>query len=138
MDWIFWLVLIIILAVIELMTVNLLSIWFVISAIVALILSFFIDNVAVVATIFAVLGIFLLFTTRPILKEYLPTQKKVRKLEKLIGRDGIVLEEIKKDAIGKVKIGGRKYEAISDKKISINTLVEVVNIDELKLIVKKK
>lgn len=138
MDWIFWLVLIIILAVIELMTVNLLSIWFVISAIVALILSFFIDNVAVVATIFAVLGIFLLFTTRPILKEYLPTQKKVRKLEKLIGRDGIVLEEIKKDAIGKVKIGGRKYDAISDKKISINTPIEVVNIDELKLIVKKK
>ena len=94
MDWIFWLILIIILAVIELATASLLTIWFVLSGIVALILSFFIDNVAITCTIFAVLGIFLLFTTRPILREYLPSQKKVSDLEKLIGRDGVVVKDI--------------------------------------------
>lgn len=79
MDWLFWLILVIVLTIIELATVNLLTVWFVISGIVALFLSFFVDDVAIVSTIFAVLGIFLLFTTRPILKRYLPTQKKKNK-----------------------------------------------------------
>ena len=75
MDWIFWLVLVIVLAIIEIATVNLLTIWFVISGIVAMILSFFVDNSAITSTVFAVLVIILLFTTRPLLKRILPTQK---------------------------------------------------------------
>ena len=138
MDWIFWLILVIVLAIIELATVNLLTIWFCISGLVALFLSFYIDNVAIVATIFAVLGIFLLFTTRPILKEYLPTQKKVKKVEKLIGRIGIVTKDIRPDMEGEVKVSNRKYRAISDKKISKNTEIEVINTDGLKLVVAKK
>lgn len=138
MDWIFWLVLVIVLAIIELVTVNLLTIWFCFSGVVALIASFYIDNVAVVATIFALLGIFLLFTTRPILKEYLPTQKRVLKLEKLIGKYGVVTKDISDDEEGQVKVSNRKYPAISDKKLSVGTEIEVVNIDGLKLIVKKK
>ncbi len=138
MDWIFWLILVIVLSIIELVTVNLLTIWFCFSGIVALILSFYIDNVAVVATIFALLGIFLLFTTRPILKNYLPTQKKVKRLEKLVGRTGIVTKDIYPDLDGEVKVSNRKYKAISDKKIKKDTEIEVINIDGLKLIVKKK
>ena len=138
MDWIFWLILVIVLAIIELATVNLLTIWFCISGLVALFLSFYIDNVAIVSTIFAVLGIFLLFTTRPILKEYLPTQKKVKKVEKLIGRMGIVTKDIRPDMEGEVKVSNRKYIAISDKKISKNTEIEVINTDGLKLVVAKK
>ena len=138
MDWIFWLILVIVLAIIELATVNLLTIWFCISGLVALFLSFYIDNVAIVATIFAVLGIFLLFTTRPILKEYLPTQNKVKKVEKLIGRIGIVTKDIRPDMEGEVKVSNRKYIAISDKKISKNTEIEVINTDGLKLVVAKK
>ena len=138
MDWIFWLILVIVLAIIELATVNLLTIWFCISGLVALFLSFYIDNVAIVSTIFAVLGIFLLFTTRPILKEYLPTQKKVKKAEKLIGRIGIVTKDIRPDMEGEVKVSNRKYIAISDKKISKNTEIEVINTDGLKLVVAKK
>ena len=138
MDWIFWLILVIALAIIELVTVNLLTIWFCFSGIVALILSFYIDNVAIVATVFAVLGIFLLFTTRPILKEYLPTQKKVKKVEKLIGRIGIVTKDIRPDMEGEVEVSNRKYIAISDKKISKNTEIEVIKTDGLKLVVAKK
>lgn len=137
MDWIFWLVLVIILAIIELVTVNLLSIWFVISGLVALFLSFYIDNVAVVATIFALLGIFLLFTTRPILKSYLPTQKRILKLEKNIGKDGIVVKDIYPEVAGVVKVSNRKYAAISSKKIPAGTKIVVVNTDSLNLVVEK-
>ena len=81
-DWIFWLLLVIVLTIVELATTSLLSVWFVISGIVALILSFYIDNIAVVATIFAVLGIMLSFLLRPLLKKYLPSQNPKKKKKK--------------------------------------------------------
>lgn len=137
MDWIFWLILVIILTVIELATVNLLTIWFVISGIVALILSFFIEDVAIVSTIFAVLGIILLITTRPILKKYLPTQRERTNIDRVIGMKGIVTEEIKKNVIGEVKVDGKKWSAISNKKIEVGEEVIVDAIDGVKLIVRK-
>ena len=138
MDWIFWLILVIVLTIIELATVNLLTVWFVISGIVALFLSFFIDNVAVVSTIFAVLGIFLLFTTRPLLKKYLPTQKERTNLDRIVGKVGVVTEEIKKNQIGEVKVDGKKWSAISNKKLTVGTEVIIDAIDGVKLIVRKE
>ena len=137
MDWIFWLILVIVLTIIEVATVNLLTIWFVISGIVALTLSFFIEDVAIVSTIFAVLGIILLITTRPILKKYLPTQRERTNIDRVIGMKGIVTEEIKKNVIGEVKVDGKKWSAISNKKIEVGEEVIVDAIDGVKLIVRK-
>lgn len=137
MDWIFWLILVIVLTIIEVATVNLLTIWFVISGIVALILSFFIEDVAIVSTIFAVLGIILLITTRPILKKYLPTQRERTNIDRVIGMKGIVTEEIKKNVIGEVKVDGKKWSAISNKKIEVGEEVIVDAIEGVKLVVRK-
>lgn len=137
MDWIFWLILVIVLTIIEVATVNLLTIWFVISGIVALILSFFIEDVAIVSTIFAVLGIILLITTRPILKKYLPTQRERTNIDRVIGMKGLVTEEIKKNVIGEVKVDGKKWSAISNKKIEVGEEVIVDAIEGVKLIVRK-
>lgn len=137
MDWIFWLILVIVLTIIEVATVNLLTIWFVISGIVALILSFFIEDVAIVSTIFAVLGIILLITTRPILKKYLPTQRERTNIDRVIGMKGLVTEEIKKNVIGEVKVDGKKWSAISNKKIEVGEEVIVDAIEGVKLVVRK-
>ena len=138
MDWIFWLVLVIVLAIIEIATVNLLTIWFVISGIVAMILSFFIDDVAIVSTVFAVLGIILLFTTRPILKRILPTQRARTNIDRVIGMNGLVTEEIKKNQVGEVKVDGKRWSAISNKKIAVGETVVVDAIDGVKLVVRKE
>ena len=138
MDWIFWLVLVIVLAIIEIATVNLLTIWFVISGIVAMILSFFIDDVAIVSTTFAVLGIILLFTTRPILKRILPTQRARTNIDRVIGMNGLVTEEIKKNQVGEVKVDGKRWSAISNKKIAVGETVIVDAIDGVKLVVRKE
>ena len=55
MNWIFWLILVIVLSFVEIATVNLVSIWFVASGIVAMILSFFIEDTAIITTIDCVL-----------------------------------------------------------------------------------
>ncbi len=138
MDWIFWLVLVIVLAIIEIVTVNLLTIWFVISGIVAMILSFFIDNSAVTSTVFAVLGIILLFTTRPILKRILPTQRARTNLDRVIGASGVVTKEIKKNQVGEVKVDGKIWSAISDKSIAVGESVIIDAIDGVKLVVRKE
>lgn len=138
MDWIFWLVLSLILAIIEIATVNLLTIWFVISGIVAMFLSFFIDDVAVVSTIFAVLGIILLFTTRPVLKRILPTQRARTNIDRVIGMHGMVTEEIKKNNVGEVKVDGKTWSAISNKKIAVGEDVIIDAIDGVKLVVRKE
>lgn len=138
MDWIFWLVLVIVLTVIELATTNLLSVWFVISGIVTLILSFFIDNVAIVSTVFAVLGIILLFTTRPLLKKYLPTQQARTNADRIIGMHGVVTEEIKKNVVGEVKVDGKRWSAISNTKIPVGSEVIIDAIDGVKVVVRKE
>ena len=138
MDWIFWLVLVIVLTVVELATTNLLSVWFVISGIVAMFLSFFVDDVAIVSTVFAVLGILLLFTTRPLLKRYLPTQRVRTNADRIIGMHGIVTEEIKKNTVGEVKVDGKKWSAVSSTKIPVGTDVTIEAIDGVKVVVRKE
>ena len=137
MDWIFWLILVIVLTIVELATVNLLSVWFVISGIVAMILSFFIDDVAIVSTVFALLGILLLFTTRPLLKKYLPTQRVRTNADRIIGMSGVVTEEIKKNSVGEVKVDGKKWSAISNSKIPVGSEVIIEAIDGVKVVVRK-
>ena len=137
MDWIFWLVLVIVLSIIEIATVNLLTIWFVFSGIVALILSFFIKDVAIVSTIFALLGIILLFTTRPIFSKLLKPKNEKTNFDRIIGKVGIVTEEIKRNQIGEVKIDGKKWSAISNKKIEVGKEVIIEAIEGVKLVVKE-
>ena len=103
-----------------------------------MILSFFIDDVAIVSTVFAVLGILLLFTTRPLLKRYLPTQRVRTNADRIIGMHGIVTEEIKKNTVGEVKVDGKKWSAVSSTKIPVGTDVTIEAIDGVKVVVRKE
>ena len=59
-----WLAVILICAFLEVITVNLVTIWFIASGIVALIASIFIDSLLIQFAIFVLLGIFLLVTVQ--------------------------------------------------------------------------
>ena len=138
MDWIFWLVLVIILSVIEIATVSLVSIWFVASGIVVMILSFFIGDVAIESTIFALLGILLLLVTRPIVAKLKSKDNAKTNLDRIIGEDAIVTEDITKNSVGEVKIDGKRWSTISKDKCLKGDTVKVLRIDGVKLIVEKE
>ena len=70
-----WLLTIVILILIELATVSLTTIWFVISGLVALIISTFIDNYFIQFGVFVILGVFLFITTRPLLTKLIKVHK---------------------------------------------------------------
>lgn len=138
MDWIFWLILVIVLSIIEIATVSLVSIWFVASGIVVMILSFFICDVAIESTIFAILGIVLLLVTRPIVAKLKLKDNAKTNLDRIIGEDAIVTEDITKNTVGEVKIDGKRWSAISKNKCLKGDTVKVLKIDGVKLIVEKE
>ena len=138
MDWIFWLVLVIILSFVEVATVNLVSIWFVASGIVAMILSFFTEDIAIVSTIFAILGIVLLIITRPIVNKLKSKDNVKTNLDRIIGEDAIVTQDIVKNEVGEVKVDGKRWSAISKNICLKGDIVKILRIDGVKLVVEKE
>lgn len=96
-----WLIIILFLGFIEAITVNLVTIWFVISGIVSLILSFFINDFIIQFSVFVILGILLLITTRSWLNKVFKINKYKTNLDRVIGMRGIVTEKITKNSPGK-------------------------------------
>lgn len=128
----FWLVIVIFLGILEAATVGLVSIWFVISGIVALILSFFTDNFVIQFAVFVILGVILMLTTRKTLTKYFSKEEKTN-LDRVIGMKAIVTENIEKNKIGEVKVDGKKWSAIADEDIEEGSIVKILQINGVKL-----
>jgi membrane protein implicated in regulation of membrane protease activity len=136
--WMLWLILVFFLIVLEACTVNLVSIWFIISGIVSLFVSIFCDDFLIQFAIFVLLGLFLLLTTRKFLKRYIKPNKEKTNLDRILGEVAIVTEEILKNAVGEVKVDGKRWSAIAKEEIQVGEEVIVEKIDGVKLIVRKK
>ena len=132
-----WLIIILFLGFIEAITVNLVTIWFVISGIVSLILSFFINDFIIQFSVFVILGILLLITTRSWLNKVFKINNYKTNLDRVIGMQGIVTEKITKNSPGEVKVDGKRWMAISDKTINVDNDVKILEIDGVKLKVEK-
>lgn len=128
-----WVAIIILLSIVEVMTINLTTIWFVVSGLLALALSFITDNFMIQLGVFCIVGILLLITTRPLLTKWFSTKKVRTNLDRIIGMRGVVTEEIAKNGTGEVKVDGKKWTAYADKKIMVDSTVKVLLIDGVKI-----
>ena len=136
MVWI-WLSIVVILIFIEVITVGLTTVWFVISGIAAMILSLFIDSVEIEFAVFVLGGVLLLITTRPYLVKKLKVKEAKTNLDRVIGMKGTVTEEIDLLKPGEVKVDGKKWTAIADSNIEVGKTVEVLEIVGVKIKVKE-
>ena len=132
-----WIMIIVLLAIIEVGTINLTTIWFVVSAIVSLIVSIFTDNVLLQFGIFSVGGFILLITTRPILVKLLKPVDVRTNLDRVIGMRGVVTEDISLSKAGEVKVDGKRWTAVANQKLIKDTMVKVLSINGVKLEVEK-
>ncbi len=132
MFWI-WVAIVILLSMVEVMTINLTTIWFVISGLLALAISFINDNFMLQLGIFCIVGIVLLITTRPILQKWLSNKKVSTNLDRIIGMKGIVTEEINKNKFGEVKVDGKRWTAYAEQEIKVDSTVKVLLIDGVKI-----
>ena len=129
----FWLTVVIILSFVECMTIDLVTIWYIASGLCTIVLSLFIDNFVIQFAFFTILGTILLITTKSFLKDVLKSKDIKTNFDRVIGMKGIVTEEINENSIGEVKVDGKRWSAISDKKIDLNKEVVILDIDGVKL-----
>lgn len=138
--WKLWLVFSGICFIIEMFTVGFLVFWFGIGALIAMCVSFFIDNVIIQATIFLITSTILLFATRPFVNKFGKTESTVKtNAYSIEGKTGKVIKEINPiEGSGQIKINGEIWSAKSsdDTCISQDTEVIVEKIDGVKAIVK--
>ena len=135
--WILWLVVIILLVFLEVSTINLVCVWFILSGLVSLILSFFIDSFYILFAVFVLLGLVLMLLTRPILVKKFARKNVKTNSDRVLGMEGVVTEEITKLKVGEVKVDGKRWSAASQEKIEVGTTIIVESIDGVKLVVRK-
>ena len=136
-QWVVWLIIVILLALIEITTVNLTTIWFVASGILALIISLFVENYLLQFGTFVVAGVILLITTKPFLTKFIKQHKVHTNIDRIIGMTGVVTEKISKNENGEVKVDGKRWTAFADKTIQQGDLVKVLEIKGVKIKVEK-
>ena len=131
-----WLAIVIILSIIEAATVNLVSIWFVVSGIITMIVTLLTDNLTIQITTFLLLGIIFMLLTRKTIKKISPEKAKTN-LDRIIGMEGIATEKITKTTPGEVKVDGKKWTAIANNTIDTGTAVKILEINSTKLKVER-
>ncbi len=129
----FWLVLFVVLALFELVTVNLVSIWFSLGALITTFVSLATDNLMIHLAFFTISSILLLLLTKPFVKKMKKREGVPTNLDMVIGKTGVVTEKIERDGIGEVKVLGKKWSAYSDKEVEENSKVKVLSINGVKL-----
>lgn len=129
----------VILIIIEGVTLGLTTIWFAIGALIAMISAMlhlpFIGQIFV----FLISSLVLLYFTRSVAKEYLKIGKTKTNVDSLIGELGIVIKDILPFNTGQVKVKGQIWtaKALGDDEIMENERIEVVDVEGVKLIVRK-
>ncbi len=125
--------------IIEFMTMELISVWFLVGGILALILAALKVPVEVQISVFVVTSlVFLLVLRKPLLKKIIkPTQK--TNTDALIGESFDLLSDIKFDLPGTIKINGVIWSAVAEdgQEIEKGTIVDIVSIKGNKILVAK-
>ena len=133
-----WLVALVALAVLEAATVTLVSLWFALGALAALITSFFVNNIWIQFAVFLVVSLATLLVIRPLARRYVTPKQVATNADRAVGAEGIVTQAIdNRSAQGQVTVSGAVWTARSEPEESIpeGTPVRVLRIEGVKLIV---
>lgn len=136
--WIFWIAAIVIFAIAEAATVNMVSVWFVAGALAALIVQLLGGAVWLQITVFFVVSAALLAGLRPFVKKYVTPKKTATNADMALGQEAYVTETIDNlRGTGAVKLDGKVWTArsVQDAVLPEGTLVKVVKLEGVKLYV---
>ena len=140
MNWeaIFWLIAMVVFAAAEAMTVSLVSIWFAVGALGAVLVALVGGGLAFQVTVFLLLAIALLLSLRGIVRKHFTPRVTRTNIDSVIGATGVVLTPVNNiAALGQVQIGGVEWSARSsdNSHIPAGTLVRVDRIEGVKVFV---
>ncbi|TCT14689.1 membrane protein implicated in regulation of membrane protease activity [Natranaerovirga pectinivora] len=135
-----WLIILVLSLLIEALTLGLATIWFAFGALAAWVLSLFGIHMAVQVTVFFVISFVMLYYTRPVAIKVLKIGKTKTNYESIIGKEGVVTEEINNlKGVGVVKVDGNTWTARgkTNEIIERDSVIKVAEVIGVKLIVEK-
>lgn len=135
----FWVIVLAISVIIEAITIDLVSIWFGVGAIVALIGNALGVSQVVQAVLFTITSVICIIISRPLAKKYLRGNIVKTNLDRIIGKHCLVTETMTADNKGEVKVMGSLWSATSlnNETIRAGEYAEVVSIEGAHVVVKK-
>ncbi len=116
MNWVavVWFALMILCIFLEASTVSLVSTWFAVGALGAMIAAVCGGPVWLQCTLFFVISLVLLLSLRPLLRKYFTPRLVKTNVDSIIGQEGLVMAKIDNTcASGQVKLGGMEWSARS-------------------------
>ena len=140
MNWeaIFWLIAMVIFIAAEAMTVSLVSIWFALGALGAIVVALLGGGLMLQITVFLLLATLLLLSLRGIVRRHIRPRISKTNIDSVIGATGIVLSPVDNiAALGQVQVNGVEWSARSSSgaPIEAGTLVRVDKIEGVKVFV---
>lgn len=139
MIWV-WAALTVVFIVVEAVTVQLLTIWFAVGSVAALVATLLGATTVWQCIIFIFVSLLVLALTRPYVKKIIESRTEPTNADRCIGKEAVVCETINNRAgQGQVKIAGVTWTARSndDSVIEADEIVKVEKIDGVKVIVSK-
>ena len=140
---IFWLVVMILFLILEMITISLVSIWFVGGSLAAFLVSFAVSNIWIEAGVFLGVSLVLLLLIRPMARKLGVKQKdQIRSgAQALVGKRALVTETIDNlHATGAVQVNGQFWSAKSaddDVLIKKDSVVVISEVDGVRLVVEE-
>ncbi len=140
MNWeaIFWLAAMVVFLAAEAMTVTLVSIWFALGALGAIVVALLGGGVVLQITVFLALAVLLLLSLRTVMRKHFTPNVTRTNVDSVIGATGIVVTPVNNiAALGQVQIGGVEWSArsTSGSHIPAGALVRVDRIEGVKVFV---
>lgn len=142
MDVLIWAVLLIVFVIIEVITIQLVSIWLAAASLITMLCAFFLDIPFLTQLgIFTLSSIIMLAVTMPLLRKNLNKGHIPTNAELDVGKSAVVIEEINTEIhTGRVTLNGVDWSAVSGNGeiIPKNSIVTVTEVQGAKLVVKIK
>ena len=136
-----WLVIAVVLGIFEAATVALVSIWFAIGAVAAMVPAYFNAPFWVQILVFILVSALCFVFTRPFFKKIIRVNKQPTNVDRLVGQEGVATDDIENiECRGKVCISGLTWSARSEtgELIPQGAVVTVKKIEGATLVVERK
>lgn len=136
----FWIIAMVVFLVIEAVTVGIVSVWFAIGALFAMVTAMLGANLWVQIAVFLVVSAIALYFTRPLVKKFVNNKVEPTNADMLIGKECRVVETIDNlSGTGAVYVDGKTWTArtVDEEIIPEGQLVKAERIEGVKLIVSK-
>lgn len=135
-----WIALAIVMVLVEITTVQLVSVWFMVGALCAALTTLFTDSVVFQLAVFVGVSLLALLLTRPLVRRLKENRVQLRtNIDRLPGEKGVMLKPVENtESVGQAKVLGKVWSVKTDNPpLKEGDTVRVIAVDGVKLIVEK-